>query len=125
MNWKDRALQEADAHKVWEQDVFWPTIDKTREEMKAKQVEAFGIALRTLLGEDITVEDLKVTVDGVAFGWERDRDTAPPYEMYEVVMYGTCPWCGASTKSDAVESLARVGNLLTAFEPWDGHICHT
>jgi hypothetical protein len=61
MNWKDRALQAADAKASLEREE-----QRRRDETElAKQVEAFRFALGELLEEDIAVDALQVTVDGV------------------------------------------------------------
>jgi hypothetical protein len=123
MDWKDRAAQAHEESEAFMERVFWPRLREAEERIRATQVQAFGVALRKLLGEEITVEALEVTVDGVTFAWKRDHDTAPPWDMYHVAMRGACPWCRSPAWSGPIEDLSTVGSLLQAFEPEYRHTC--
>lgn len=113
MNWKDRALQAADAKASVERDE-----QRRRDETElAKQVEAFRFALSELLEEDIPVDALQVTVDGVTFGWMLN----PPARKYGIVLQGACPGCGVSTWSGQIRTLTELGQLLQSFRPDSDH----
>jgi hypothetical protein len=114
MNWKDRALQAADAKASMEHEE-----QRRRDETElTKQVEAFRFALGELLEEDIAVDALQVTVDGVTFRWMLD----PRARKYGIVLQGTCPDCGASTWSRPITTLEEIGRLLRRFSPESDHV---
>jgi hypothetical protein len=114
MNWKDRALQAADAKASRENED-----QRRRDETElAKQVEAFQFALGQLLEEAIPVDALQVTVDGVTFGWMFN----PPARKYGIVLQGTCPECGKSTWSRHISTLEDIGRLLRRFTPESEHV---
>jgi hypothetical protein len=116
MNWKDRALQAADAKASLERGE-----QRRRDETElAKQVEAFRFALGELLEEDIAVDALQVTVDGVTLRWMLD----PLARKYGIVLQGTCPECGASTWSRQIRTLEEIGRLLQRFSPASDHEQH-
>jgi Fe-S cluster biogenesis protein NfuA len=114
MNWKDRALQAADTKATLERDE-----QRRRDETElAKQVEAFRFALGELLEEDVTVDALQVTVDGVTFAWTIN----PNARKYGIVLQGVCPDCGASTWSRHISTLEEIGRLLQHFTPESDHV---
>jgi hypothetical protein len=72
MNWKEKALHASDAKASLEREE-----QRRREETGfAKEVEAFQFALRELLEEDIAVDALQVTVDGITFRWMPNHITS-------------------------------------------------
>lgn len=114
MTWKDRALQAADTKAAREEDE-----QRLRDaQARAKQIKAFQFALSTLLEEDITVDDLQVTADGVTFRWTFEHIS----RKWGIVMQGVCPDCGASTWSGHVDTLERLGQLLQRFYPESDHV---
>jgi hypothetical protein len=124
MHWKDRAAQSAGEHERYIRDLT----AQARADRKAAQVKAFGDALRQILGEEITVEELEVTVDGVIFAWHHEPARHDAYDPHDgrdyVVMVTHCPQCGDRLESGEVSSLADVRRLLNHFVPHDSvHIC--
>ena len=92
MTWKERALQAADTKAAREEDE-----QRLRDaQARAKQIKAFQFALRTLLEEDITVDDLQVTADGVTFRWTFEHIS----RKWGIVMQGVCPDCCGQGKTD-------------------------
>jgi hypothetical protein len=113
MNWKDRALHAAANSESIEREE-----QRRRDEVKlAKQVEEFRIALGKLLEEDIAVDALEVTVDGVTFGWVH----FPMAMKYGIVLQGTCAECRVATWSQHIKTLKEVGQLLQRFSPSPYH----
>jgi hypothetical protein len=114
MNWKEKAMHAAAAKAAREHEE-----QRHRDETEfAKEVEAFQSALRELLDEDIAVEALQVTVDGVTFRWMPNHIA----RKSGIILQGTCPDCGASTWSRPLSTLAELGQLLQHFRPESDHI---
>lgn len=116
MSWKDRALQAADTKDARDREAVRLRLEAER----TKQIEAFGWAMSELLEEDITVDDLKVTVDGVTFGCKPQRLGTG----YAIVVQGKCPLCQAQAWSAQIRSLEDLGQQLRQFTPDAGHQHH-
>jgi hypothetical protein len=113
MNWKDRALQAANVKAAQDEEAKRQQDAAERE----RQIAAFGAALSDLLGEEVSVEDLEVEVDGSRFKWTYD----PRFNRYGVSVLGPCDVCGAVDWSEHVQSLAQLGAFLERVQPGPLH----
>lgn len=114
MTWKDKALQAADTKAAREREA-----QRVRDEQEqAKQIEAFQFALSTLLEEDIAVNDVEVTIDGVTFRWTCGDIS----RKWGIVVQGVCPECGELDWSRHIDNLEHLGQLLRRFDPEPEHV---
>jgi hypothetical protein len=113
-SWKEKALAAADAEVALKHNA--ERLQKEAE--RAKQVEAFQSALSGLLEEDIEVNALEITVDGVTFHWQYEYIG----KTHHIVVQGTCPDCGKPAWSHPIRSLAHLGRQLQQFSPESDHV---